>query len=436
MAENDPLTPAKKETQLRRILVTLALCLGLISTTIPAEAYNPAARAAQIPRSGASVWAARKIDFNSGYDTLSGQNFFVFGFDWYQSEHRLELNGSEQTFEIQAEVDCAWAAYSGGNTGYIPGWWDTNIAGSALPYEGTMYPGLGGSQCTNGKTTVEVGVMNAAALTYGQHYYIRVGTAPTPSGPRPQSSVKLKVQTGATYDTDLPVLPDNEDCSFNSSEIAAWNGASQAAQDVRIQASWCSFIDWSHTVVRSGAVTGVNYWPGFNVNYLYNQGMEQAGIPGYGFGAGNNYAQYCNGGYDGSCYVQFNQGSAGYSTVWQDVTMSVEAAYYTSEVALRCWNGGTCTFDFGNWGLWNANEWRAIVSATIPQDGHWHVCRLDKDRTGAGFTVAHSVIRWQLYNYSGGNMDVDYTFLGGKTERLNPAYLGDNADPGPPCTQR
>lgn len=447
---------------LKRALVTLALVLGLIAgSTTPAAADH--SRDTQRTRAGVSGWVPRAVDFDADYNTTAwGEpvSVFVFGFDWHQSEHTADLEGDFQALELEVVVPCSWVdnGFPDVNGDYVAAAWDTNVPGSAYPYEETLFQ----QPCDNGRIKIGAGVLRADRLVHGQHYYIRIGIRPG-SAPPTHGSVRLIAQTGTIYNTEVPGNPyDNGDCLFSSSEESYFNGVNDRTTDafnLRQEAAWCPQIDFTHLVVPKNSGLDTNDGvTAFMTNRLYNQGMEQAGIPGYFFASGNNYLQYCNTApyaYDGACYVQMNKGTNGTAAaIAQDVTNPLGGPWpvgrYTSEAALRCRSGSSCDVEM----FWNGlgtevtpSEIRSARS-TIPNDGLWYICRADKDHGVASFGFPHDTIRWKAYERSGNQIDVDFTFFGrdtfwndadnsqkdidwAPTPGVGEAGVGDICTPGP-----
>lgn len=462
----------------------------LLALTFVAAAASPAGasyqpndslRAGQRPRPGASTWVPRGYQFQAGWDPTNNRAYMLFAFRWEQNEHKEHLFGSQQFFEMSAQVDCSWsrtyvpAGYNpNGEQGYHGGGWSTNIPGYALPYEDTTYLETCEASNTPGdRGTYGIGVLNAAALVPGTTYYAHVwlqnpgnlGFAPPIS-----SSVKLTVGTGTAYDSNNPVPPMlGGDCAFNNTEIANWNAATSAGLGKRLQASWCAWQDWSHTVVKDdGSVIAANYYNApfygsIGANKLYNQGMEEPTSapgahvgPGTAYGAFGSATRYCQdtfSAYDGSCFVQFNATGSPWASVYQDTTLD-PGPRPTVEAAMRCRKGSgqRCDGSLGFFGFGGSNpqESRFVgfhdgIAAGIPDDGYWYICRMDENHgNGATLAYSHPTFRWQVYGDIAANMDVDYTFLGGRTIVNDPDNelagveipgVGD-IGPGPVCTRR
>jgi hypothetical protein len=448
----------------RRALVAIGLAISFVAAAAPpaqAAYYAPSdsVRAANRPRSGASVWAPRYVDFTSGWDQNAHSDYMTFGFQWSQDQHIAQMKGSSQFLEISAEVDCAWARVSpvpntphAGDEGYSPHYGlVSNIPSAALPYEDTDFGEYCVNSNTDGRGNFGFGVLNAALLVPGTLYWVTVqlddvGFA---SAPINQSSVKLRIGTGTVYDSSQVIPPQlGSDCNFSDAEIANWKAPGGAALNTRLQASWCAWQDWNHTIVKDDVTLMTGQYKQFNTDKLYNQGME--GTAGYVLsGTGSNWTSYCNDpfpSYDGSCFIEFNRGSsATMPVIYQDSATPVQpGGYVTTESAVRCRKGAgqTCDFQLGFW-AYPSGQVR-MSGYTIPDDGGWYICRQDTDH-GQGASpidwAGQTSIRWAIVNWSGANMDVDYTFLGGKTNVNNPAP-GDNPGgvghitAGNPCTRR
>lgn len=459
-----------KETLVRRALVALSLILGLVaqaaSPAAAAYANNPAARDGQRPRDGVSVWVPRQVDFKSGWDFPNDAGWMVFGFDWYQPDHIQDLEGSEQSLEFSAEVPCDWASPVWSDTdyyhrqGYARLLWDTNIPAAALPYEETTYgePGMPGTveSCGSGGFELGAGVLNAAALTYGQHYYVRVGFATYNNSAPANVPVTLRAQTGTVYDNNNSLITyDNRDCSWNDTEISGWNGTGQTPFGNRLDAAWCVWPDFTHTVVRdtSGLLyTGTSAPQYFATDKLLNQGMEGGGgPPTSAWGYKGSAAQYCNifgwPSFDGSCFVQFNKGGTGTGAVFQDIGMAglPQQSSLTAEVAVQCPVTTACPMQLVLWGSGSGGplEGRSI-SYTIPahvdgQPSKWWICRLDYDHGfGSAFSYTHSSLRVEIFNDSPyHNLNVDYAFVGARTAVQTDNEAGGNLNPAnePSCSQ-
>lgn len=441
----------------KRALVALGLALSfVVSAAAPAQAtysysVDNTVPTAQRPRTGASGWVPTTIDFKSEW--ASGRAWMTFGFQWLNQPHLRDTEGDHQAIELDAEVDCSWArnafvTYGGWTQGYWGPGFDTNVPVDALPYEDTIF----GEPCNanldhSGRGHFGVGVLNAAKLHSGVHYYIRVALSrDTNVGePTTQSTVDLRIGTGIAFDSHDdgpdPLLPPQlgNDCVFNDTEITGWNAATDAGLQQRLQGDWCSWQDWHHSVVRSdsGQVhTGSATSQYFNTDHLNNTMFDDS-ANGYAFGTGTNRAVYCNDtaiAYEGSCYLQVNKGTDSFASVNQTVTVPAGSTheFMTAETAVRCRSGSSCLVGLLYYALGAQNEGREI-QATVPNDGHWYILRIDSNHGQGvtGFYYDHSadtLQRWEFHSYSASNVDVDFTFLGAKTAVDAVQYGGHPTD--------
>jgi hypothetical protein len=156
--------------------------------------------------------------------------------------------------------------------------------------------------------------------------------------------------------------------------------------------------------------------------------------------SGGASAVYCYGdAYGSPCLLQFNSASPGVSTsVAQDVQVySAPGDNWTIESAVRCASPSPCPIRLALWGL-DPTESARVSYATLPNDRNWYICRMNYDHGGsAAFNSAHSKLRWEVYNDTGGgNIDIDYTTLAKYSISVR-STQGDLAEPGQlgtPCT--
>jgi hypothetical protein len=444
----------------RRALVAIGLAISfVVAAASPASAWSYTYPPSTRVHAGVSVWTPRTLDFNSGWDDVNNNAWLVFGFQWDQPQHRQEIVPGT-TIEIGAQIDCAWAQmqFSVQQTqpnyqGYRAAGFDTNIsnASHALPYEDTMF----GDHCVNnpnsGQGWFGVGVLNPQNLPSG-HYYIRVAidSRPGATNPHYQSPVALRTHTGVQYPSAYTnILPySSTQCAWNDQTIDAywgnygWNGI-----NLRMQASWCSWTDWDHIIIPfdGSLYTGVyrgSIWP----DTLNDQGFESAGLGAYGKCCDNaNTTKYCNDpfpAFDGNCFLEWNQGSSpSVPSITQDRPIPrTPDLTYTTEAAVRCRKGAwqTCDLQIGFWSLPSGQA--RMTGYTITDDGHWYICRQDSDHGQGASPIApgDTTMRWAVVNWSHANMDVDYSFLGGKTFHANPdnGQVGvGNSSTGPGCTK-
>jgi len=463
----------------RRALVALGLSLvTLVAGAPPAEAsYQPnhSLRAGQRPRPGASMWVPQSVDFKSGWDSVNRNVWFTIGFEWYAGNPRKmqDTIGSQQFFEIDAEVPCSWARVVdssqnlAGNEGYGV-WFDSNVPNGALPFNDSTF----GEACRSGNSgrgKFGVGVLNPSALTTG-HYYISVAlsNAGWISSP-PNGAVSLSIGGGTAYDSSNSVPTELQaDCFFSDSpDIAGWKDDTSGALNRRLEASWCAWQDWNHIVTRdddgrlnTGAIDGFGapltqlFW----TNRLVNQGFEEptAATGTYLNTLGTGYstqpsafkARICapGAGFDGNCYTQFNRGTGYWASVYQDVYWGNWQKPFTAEAAVRCpvSNPGSCSVGVGFRSIRNVND-HDFTWTWVPDDGNWYICRVDWDHVdqggSPGLTNADDSIQFEVINSTGDNLDIDFAFLGGKTLRNDPSPNGLPTDvgdisAGPNCTQR
>lgn len=442
----------------RHPLVALGLALSfVVAAAAPAYASylaDTTVPTAQRGRVGASTWTPRKVDFNSGWDTVNGNAWMVFGFDYYQTQHLADLRGSRQFLEIHAEVDCNWARnlmasqYGwGGSQGYRFQGFDTNVPSAALPYEDTDYLEPCAQELTHtGRGNFGVGVLNAAALVPGTHYYIRIALDRDPNVGIPgfQSAVTLRTGTGITFDSNDGWNPylSGANCSFSDGQIAIWKNTTYNELQTRLRSSWCAWKDFSHTVVKyESAQLNTGQYKEFFPDKLYNQGMGDGGVgnSGYNFAGGRNAVNYCNdswSGYDGVCFTEINDPTgSNWAPVWQDVSMAAnniaQKASYTAEAAFRCRTGAFCPMYLNIKGIGgpDPDEWRQ-VTVSVPNDSQWHVCREDANHGFENaFVYNHTTMRFELgITSSYQTVDIDYTFLGGKTIQDDPSKDGHPND--------
>jgi len=459
--------------------------LDLASPTSPADRNH----------SGSNVWAPRNLDFDSGWDSTNRRNWMTFGFQWNQAEHMKEI-GQNIAIEIDAKVDCDWARayyqtmdagspdWFHGSEGYDPRGFKTNIPTylGVLPYENTIVlehcdavnKGDGNNPVQSGRGWFGVGLLNAQQLPTGRYWITVAFDNRNNLNPRGYASpVELRVKAGVAYDVNNPVVlakvPEFfQGCNFDTTH---WNDATYVQGIYRQEAGVCQFTDWEQQVVtlEDGIYTDQRYLINngyWTTDLLYNQGAGDGGVgdTGYSYGSGNNHVVYCNntsiGSFDGKCAIEFNKGTAASASMYQDVSVSTYTGYSpTAEVAIRCRNGSSCNYDLAVWGRGlNADEKVSINAdgqqTNIPDDGHWYNCRVDfnhqeKSLSSPHQWVAnHNSLRFQVYNYSGGNMDVDFTKLTKGTTLYKQADDGEdflfwtvhfgvgNAAVGNACTQK
>lgn len=470
-------------------MLTLLLVLSFVGLVAPPAhadyTYSPSRPYRN--HAGVSVWTPRNVDFNSGWDTTNNNAWFVFGFDYHQPQHKAEL-GQSVALEINAEVDCAWSKISYADSyhqGYKAHGWQTNIPAAALPYEDTIWNDPCVNHPMSGRGSVGIGVLNTTALAADCqaklnaaqpcHYWARVSTQTIPgqSAPGYNSVVRLRTKVGVVSQSNLTDPPSySTDCSFSDYEInTQWNRTDDtlansvtAAPGLWLRmhdAGWCAWTDGSHEIgISTGTLytgapapagQGGNYYPNVSVNNLANQGLEEnPAMNQYVLWSSNggSMTRYCNDAswpaFDGACFVQYNNGGTGGGvSIYQDRAISTSGGGFnpTAEVAARCRVGASCGIVLAVRGIGVTADQAVSVGGTVPNDGHWYICRLDSNHpvNNAGFSNPHSTLRWEIYNTSNGNMDLDYTFLGGKTYAQNAdnQSLGvGNADWSSVCTQK
>lgn len=458
---------------LRRTRGSISLALAVVCVAVTAEPAQ-ASRESQRPRAGASTWVPRRVTVTSYKDT-STRAVLRFDFRWDGSTQRSQMEGDYHTFEIGADIPCSWmkeGSFDETYQGYDPAYWLTNIPASALPYEDTIF----GDSCPfltqEGEVRWGFGVLKAEDLTNGVDYYVELGLIANSGSGWVDGPIKVSVQTGTKLDVNSPSSYDDADCSWSSSEKNAWNNPTVAALDKRLEASWCGWPDWTHVVahdefdyVETGETVTIT------TNKLTNYSLESSGSPSAGWSyeptlAGGGATRICNDGaypsFQGSCYVQFNNGLL-VQTVIAD-PRSVTGGHVTAEAAFRCRTPGvaTCNILPRVWGLGQPYPNGANQMTThffqVPNDGHWYVCRTDYDH----WTPSDGGTTWQEVNdsrldapsphgwrlqfaplYPYPTVDVDFAFLGGKTFYYDAEYgfpVGDpdgdiNAGDRPTCTQ-
>jgi hypothetical protein len=281
--------------------------------------------------------------------------------------------------------------------------------------------------------------------------------------------MQIRTKVGVVYDTTNWNIPQGTgDCNFSQAETDNWNNPTWEAMHTRLEAGWCSWIDWSHYVMpqptNGPMLTDRCYCdqpgglPSFTIDKLWNQGLEgptsAPGIysgPGDGYGFFGSATRYCGQGgplpFDGNCFVQFNKGSNSWSSIYQDQSLWLPAGTRpTAEAMLRCRKGAgqMCDLQLGFWTTpTNNNPESRFASASIRDDGQWYLCRMDADHFGdAGLQYNHTGYRFEVYNNSNANMDIDYTFFGESTNHQNPdsppPLVGpvgvNNTSVGPVCS--
>lgn len=425
----------------KRALVTLGLVLGLVAggqtPAFAAYTYGGTAPSSLRDHDAAGVWVPSNLDFKSGWDSTANAAYMIFGFTWYGGE----LVDYRQAFEIDAEIPCSWAkaAYSLGQ-GYRAAAFDTDVPNAALPYEDTIFaePCDDGNLDQGDKGSFGVGVMNVSALVPGTHYFIRVGLSNAwPLTPAPTSPVKatLKVDAGIVYDSTLNVPSEfSSDCSFTDAEIADWRSTAAAGLTRRLQASWCVFSDWKHTVSKDDS--SGTLWTDDAVRVVYPQKLTNSSFESgtsswtlWGYGD-QNWATYCPypgwPSYSGSCFVSF-------TGVWADLYQTMPQTFApdtqaTVEAAMRCGSPSGCRFQFqmeGTGGGTAESDWSPEM--TLAYSTQWYLCRWDyttperpSGTTRPYMDSGHTTMWFEIRNAAGTELHVDHTFFGRKTTWADP----------------
>lgn len=377
-----------------------AICAFFIVFSAPAHADSYSRE-----RSGTSRWSPQTGQFTAYYFNQQS-NDFVWKFDWNDVLHYTELNGRHRAIEFKARVNYLYADQ-------YDGYYWSDFPSGSVPYRDTM------------QSDFSSGDERRFGYGAGNANYFLVSA--------PAYTADVGVYKVFLNNNSWEVTVDTRASTNESHDIPAdcYGG----------DATFCVFPDYIQRLVQRGRFlvtqtqTRTVDW---THNYLYNQSFEQ-GVTAYSFGSGNNYAVYCDGsGFGSSCYLQYNRGSAGTAIVGQSVNLNTTPGdSFTVEAMIRCRTGTSCPVRLVYWGLGGSYPAENAVSyPSIPNDGRWHICRLDWSHgANVNFAYPHSILRWEVFNDSGGNMDVDFTHLGLYTERLA-GTSGDQAPPppvGPTC---
>ncbi|HUP69896.1 MAG TPA: hypothetical protein VM142_08770 [Acidimicrobiales bacterium] len=195
--------------------------------------------------------------------------------------------------------------------------------------------------------------------------------------------------------------------------------------------TFCNFPDYDLVIVRentfaaSQSATVSRSW---DANSLYNQSFED-GYASYAFINPSTVRQIeCTpgSGFGSDCYLSLRPaGSSTLHSVYQDVPYPVQPGdEFSAEVMVRCKVKQTtpnCAGTLAVWGYGGAGltDERRRQNLSIPSDGQWYLCRLDQEHGfEAGFVERHNFIRWELYVLGPNALDVDFTHLGGFTDRI------------------
>jgi len=150
------------------------------------------------------------------------------------------------------------------------------------------------------------------------------------------------------------------------------------------------------------------FWMGNpgELNVLANRSFEYATHFAWGFlpsGNGGSYTRYCDppNAFSGSCFVQFNGNGLGGASMFQEVLpRGPGATYLTPSIRVRNDSGGSLTvtlalhiIDLGT--AYNVN-------CNPAPGGGWTICSLPRTYVGAT-----NLMRFQVYNYGGGNISID-----------------------------
>lgn len=121
------------------------------------------------------------------------------------------------------------------------------------------------------------------------------------------------------------------------------------------------------------------------------------------------------GGYFSDCFFQLNRNGRPQASVAQDVDLNVGAGETViADAVVRCAiNQPDCVAELAVWGSPGSSfEETRSTRCVIPADGRWYEIRLDRDHGGFAwgggpFTSDHKTVRWELYNRSGPETDLD-----------------------------
>jgi hypothetical protein len=392
----------------------------------------------------------------------------------------------QQAIEFHAEVDCAWAdnllmnEFAPGELdGYQAVGWHTNIPAAALPYEDTIFgetceqdqhTGFAGNTLHSGRGKFGIGALNTSALVPGTMYYARFAISRDVSTPPPliDSTAKITASANIGFDSQDDAFGGiyqlATDCNFSDSQIAHWNDQTQDALATRLRASWCSWADFGYYVgdtvtgnVSGPGPAGDNWNPNVFDQWWSSNAKSMEGGTGimpthWSDGSGLS-AKTCNDtlqpAFDGSCYIhipgvtsgyaQAKSDSTAFTSPWSNGYPSTSAPAGTrpsAEVAVRCRSTGgsadTCPFTlavgFDPTGSVSEIE---SHSYSVPNNGYWYICRLDKDHYAYPTTANHSNVQLQINNFSSKALDVDYAFLGNDAYRKTVQAAGPDGQKHP-----
>lgn len=367
---------------------------GLLLASTLLSAAPVAADSEQRQRSGTSLWAPQWNDGRVSYFS-SDENRIRWRFQWWDANHMRQLWGAHRGFEVKAKTTDSYASE------YMPYKWSSLPAG-ARAYRDTM--AMDNDCCTFG-----YGVANANYLTTTQ--YTAITGVYKPYVYCCYTNINWSVNATTLEDHHLLGCGTSpEFCNFG--DYTQWslpyNSFSVTQTDTRTSASW--------------------------QNSLLNQSFED-GTANYSINNTNGHFVYCGGfGWQSNCALQFNNaGSGSWVSVSQDVVGYTNPGYEgNAEVMVRCPSGGpTCSGAVAVWGLGGYQNESRVAYFSLSAGSGWHLCRLDEEHGwGSGFSYSHDKLRFEVYNNSGNNLDLDYTTLAKWTDRID-GTASERLDPPP-----
>lgn len=378
-------------------LVTTALIGALLSMAVVA---TPAlADSYQRQRSGPIRWSPTDMTVKASY--YNGTfNMLEWQFKWMNILNRNEIDGSHRAVKFKARTDIGYADQYGT-------YFSSNAPSAARAVKDTQQSDT--SCCTFG-------------VVFADANYFSLNT-----------TYWAKVDVRKTYLTT------------NAHEIE-WDVLASSRLDHSTACSpsdaFCTFSDYVSTLVRGrGFVVtqSQTYGETFVTNKLANHDFAGGTATGWANTAGNQKAVYCGGQGFGSqdpCFMQFNRGTNSAASVYQDKSVrTYPGDQFTGEAMLRCpvTNAYDCQVRLSIWGLGLTANQQKYVSATLPRDGRWYHCKVDEEHGfGSGFTGDHNVLRFEVYNLTGGsppqNLDLDFTSRSLFYDRIT----GTTGDPSSP----
>ena len=375
-----------------RFVVAAIATISLLSALLPESAS--ATTSAHRTRSATSRWAPQTSLLTvSPYNGPFSSYVAWDNIRWGDPAHYEEAEGLRRAMEWKTDFP----------TGYVNGYgsysW-SNFPSASRPYRDTGLSDFGSSVKSYG-----YGVASPQYLGVGVNYNLGYVVSANSSGRPLSGSVRARVVAASDVGDDATIF-----CGAG------------------IQ--FCTFPDYTFDYLRARSMTSYtdrSVSASLVNNYLYNQSFEQNDA-NYAVNSGNNRSIYCGSGwgFNSNCFLEFNRGSAPQASVRQDVNFDVRAGdNYTAEAMLRCpVNQGSCPVVLAYWGLGGSSESRN-VSVGLPSDGQWYMCHVDFDHgASSGFASNHNMLRFEVYNNFGGNLDVDFTTLALAVQRT-PNTQGD-----------